>query len=97
VITLLKDKGFEVTERPITIDEIMEFSREGKLEEAFGTGTAVAIAMVEAIGYKDEVITLPENNPVSQDMKKTMDEIKTQKQEDKHGWIIPVEIEEEVS
>ena len=53
--------------------------------------------MVEAIGYKDEVITLPENNPVSQDMKKTMDEIKTQKQEDKHGWIIPVEIEEEVS
>jgi len=96
VITLLKDKGFQVEERPITIDEVMSYAKEGKLEEAFGTGTAVAIAMVEAIGYKEEVITLPERNPVSQDMKKVLDEIKTQKQEDKYGWIIPVTIEERV-
>ncbi len=96
VITLLRDKGFEVIERPITIDEVIQFSKEGKLEEAFGTGTAVAIAMVEAIGYKDEVITLPENNPVSQDMKTMLDEIKTQKRQDKHGWIIPVDVEEKV-
>ncbi len=95
-ITLLKDKGFEVEERPITIDEVIQFSKEGKLEEAFGTGTAVAIAMVEAIGYKDEVITLPEDNVVSRDMKTTLDDIKTQKREDKHGWIIPVTIEEKV-
>ncbi len=96
VITLLKDKGFEVEERPITIDEMIDFSKEGKLEEAFGTGTAVAIAMVEAIGYIDEVITLPENNPVSQDIKNTLNEIKAQKREDKHGWIIPVDVKEEV-
>ena len=96
VITLLKDKGFEVTERPITIDEIIRYSKEGKLEEAFGTGTAVAIAMVEAIGYKDEVITLPESNPVSIDMKTTLDNIKTGKEEDKHNWILPVNIEEKV-
>ncbi|GAA4272747.1 branched-chain amino acid aminotransferase [Aquimarina gracilis] len=96
VITLLKDKGFEVEERPITIDEVIQFSKEGKLEEAFGTGTAVAIAMVEAIGYKDEVITLPDHNPVSLDMKTTLDEIKTQKREDDHGWIIPVDVEEKV-
>ncbi len=92
VITLLKDKGFDVVERPITIDEVIQFSKEGKLEEAFGTGTAVAIAMVEAIGYKDEVITLPDSNPVSIDVKNTLDEIKAQKREDNHGWIIPVEI-----
>ncbi len=96
VITLLKDKGFEVEERPITIDEVVQFSKEGMLEEAFGTGTAVAIAMVEAIGYKDEVITLPQENPVSHDMKTTLDEIKTQKREDQHGWIVPVPIEEKV-
>ena len=96
VITLLKDKGFEVTERPITIDEIIQFSKEGRLEEAFGTGTAVAIAMVESIGYKDEEIVLPANNPVSIDVKQTLDQIKTQEQEDKFGWIIPVAIEEKV-
>ncbi|WP_062052760.1 branched-chain amino acid aminotransferase [Aquimarina longa] len=96
VITLLKDKGFEVEERPITIDEVIQYSKDGKLEEAFGTGTAVAIAMVEAIGYNEEVITLPEANPVSEDMKVTLDEIKAQKREDTHGWIIPVSIEEKV-
>ncbi|WP_299218396.1 branched-chain amino acid aminotransferase [uncultured Aquimarina sp.] len=96
VISLLKDKGFEVEERPITIDELIAYAGEGKLEEAFGTGTAVAIAMIEAIGYKDEVITLSDNNPVSQDIKNTLDGIKTQKVEDKFDWIIPVSIEEKV-
>ncbi len=96
VISLLKDKGFEVEERPITIDELIAYAGEGKLEEAFGTGTAVAIAMIEAIGYKDEVITLPDDNPVSQDIKNTLDGIKTQKVDDKFDWIIPVSIEEKV-
>lgn len=96
VITLLKDKGFEVEERAITIDEVIEYHKEGILEEAFGTGTAVAIAMIEAIGYKDEVITLSDDNPVSQDVKNTLDEMKVQKREDTFGWIIPVTIEERV-
>ncbi|MBQ4802676.1 branched-chain amino acid aminotransferase [Aquimarina sp. MMG015] len=96
VITLLKDKGFEVEERPITIDELITCANEGQLEEAFGTGTAVAIAMIEAIGYKDEVLTLSDNNPVSQDVKNTLDNIKTQKMEDTFNWIIPVSITEKV-
>ncbi|SEL69466.1 branched-chain amino acid aminotransferase [Aquimarina amphilecti] len=96
VISLLKDKGFEVEERPITIDELIGHAKEGKLEEAFGTGTAVAIAMIEAIGYKDEVLTLSNDNPVSQDVKNTLDGIKTQKIEDKFNWILPVSIEEKV-
>ncbi|WP_108805188.1 branched-chain amino acid aminotransferase [Aquimarina sp. Aq107] len=96
VITLLKDKGFEVEERPITIDELITCANEGQLEEAFGTGTAVAIAMIEAIGYRDEVFTLSDNNPVSQDVKNTLDDIKTQKMEDTFNWIIPVSITEKV-
>ncbi|QKX03924.1 branched-chain amino acid aminotransferase [Aquimarina sp. TRL1] len=90
VITLLKDKGFEVEERPITIDEVIGYHKEGMLEEVFGTGTAVAIAMVAAIGYKDEELVLPEENPVSEDIMNTINEIKAQKQEDPYGWIIPV-------
>ncbi|MDH7447714.1 branched-chain amino acid aminotransferase [Aquimarina sp. 2201CG14-23] len=96
VITLLKDKGFEVEERAITIDEVIGYAEEGTLEEAFGTGTAVAIAMIEAIGYKDEVITLSDDNPVSLDVKNTLDEMKVQKREDTFGWIVPVAIEEKV-
>ncbi len=90
VITLLKGKGFDVEERPITIDEVIAFAEAGKLEEAFGTGTAVAIAMIEAIGYKDTTLTLPKENPVSQDVMNTINEIKTQEQEDTYGWMVPV-------
>jgi len=88
VIDLLRDKGFEVTERPIKISEIIEASNNGTLEEAFGTGTAVGIAMIEEIGYKEIDIKLPIENPVSQDINRTLNAIKTQKIEDKFGWIV---------
>lgn len=88
VIDLLRDMGFEVTERPIKISEIIEASNNGALEEAFGTGTAVGIAMIEEIGYKEIAIKLPMANPVSQDINRTLNAIKTQKMEDKFGWIV---------
>ena len=88
VIDLLRDKGFEVTQRPIKISEIIEASNNGTLEEAFGTGTAVGIAMIEEIGYKEIAIKLPIENPVSQDINRTLNAIKTQKMEDKFGWIV---------
>lgn len=88
VIDLLRDMGFEVTERPIKISEIIEASNNGTLEEAFGTGTAVGIAMIEEIGYKEIAIKLPIENPVSQDINRTLNAIKTQKMEDKFGWIV---------
>jgi branched-chain amino acid aminotransferase len=90
VIDLLRDKGYEVTERPISMTEIVAAFRDGTLEEAFGAGTAVSIAPVEEIGYKDISIIFPADNPVSIDIKATMDAIKTQNAEDKFGWVVPV-------
>ena len=88
VIDLLRDKGFEVTERPIKISEIIEASENGTLEEAFGTGTAVGIAMVEEIGNNDLAIKFPEANPVSVMVNDTLNAIKVQDEADKFGWIV---------
>ena len=88
VIDVLRDKGFEVIERPIKISEIREASKNGTLEEAFGTGTAVGIAMVEEIGNNDFSIKLPEANPVSVMVNETLNAIKGQDTEDKFGWIV---------
>lgn len=96
VMHLLRDKGFEVTERPVSMTEIVEASKCGTLEEAFGVGTAVGIAMVEQIGYKDIEIKLPSENTVAQEVKNTLDKIKIQQIEDKFGWIVPVELNSEV-
>jgi branched-chain amino acid aminotransferase len=66
VIDLLRHKGYEVVERPISIDEVVQASNNGTLEEAFGSGTAVGIAMIQDIGYKDEDIHVSDESPVGQ-------------------------------
>lgn len=88
VMELLKAKGFDVIEKPITISEIKEAAANGTLEEAFGTGTAVGIAMIEEIGNNDFSIKLPIENPVSVMVNDTLNAIKIQKQEDPFGWIV---------
>src|SRR5699024_4630933 len=44
VIHLLKQWGFTVSERKISIEELYEAYKDGTLEEAFGTGTAAVIS-----------------------------------------------------
>lgn len=93
VISLLKDQGFEVEERKITIDEIKEASESGTLKEAFGTGTAVGIAYIESIGFGDEEIFVSKDSPVGLEINQRLNDIKTGKIEDKFGWITKVEKE----
>jgi branched-chain amino acid aminotransferase len=88
VIDVLRDKGFEVIERPITISEIKLASIRGTLEEAFGAGTAVGIAIIEEIGNMDFTIHFPKENPVSEMVKTTLNDIKLQIVADKFGWIV---------
>ncbi|MGK0251359.1 MAG: branched-chain amino acid aminotransferase, partial [Gammaproteobacteria bacterium] len=93
VIDLLIHKGFEVTERAITIDEIQEAAIDGSLEEAFGTGTAVGIAYIQEIGLGDEIIKVSETHPVGWDVNDTLNGIKTGTVADVFNWMIPVETE----
>jgi branched-chain amino acid aminotransferase len=90
VIALLKHKGFEVEERPVSIREIIRAEEDGTLEEAFGTGTAVGIAMLDEIGYRDRIIKFPESNPVATDINNTLNKLKTQEIQDEFNWILPV-------
>jgi len=58
IITLCKDFGLTVEERPITIDELISAAEQGILQEAFGTGTAVVISPVNKLRYKDKDIII---------------------------------------
>ena len=91
VITLLRDKGYKVEERPITIDEIIESSKNGKLEEAFGTGTAVFIARIQAIGYNEKDIEFSKETPVADWVTDTMNAIRSGSLEDKFEWMKEVD------
>jgi branched-chain amino acid aminotransferase len=91
VIDFLRHKNFEVVERPITIDEIVEASKNGQLEEAFGTGTAVGIAMIQEIGYKDSVIHVSHNCPIGQLVLDTINGVRIGKITDLLNWMVKVE------
>jgi len=90
VMELLRAKGFEVIERAISIDEIKEASKNGTLEEAFGTGTAVGIAYVQEIGLNGDVIHVSNESPVGMDINNTLNRIKTGKIEDTFNWMVQV-------
>lgn len=92
VIELLRHKGYEVTERTISIDEIIEASKNGTLEEAFGTGTAVGIAMIQEIGYKDNVIHVSNESPVGQMVLETINGVRAGKIPDELRWMIKIQV-----
>ena len=52
-IQMLKAWGVEVEERLVSIDELVEAAQNGKLEEAWGTGTAAVISPIGELCYKD--------------------------------------------
>ena len=91
VIDLLRDKGYKVTERRISIDEINEASKNGTLEEAFGTGTAVGIAYIQEIGTEDGIIHVSDESPIAEAVNDTLNKIKVGEQEDPFNWMVAVE------
>ena len=51
-IAVLKDKGFEVEERLLSIDELAAAMENGTLEEAWGCGTAAVVSPIGELCYK---------------------------------------------
>lgn len=43
-IEILKDWGYKVSERRLSIDEVEEAAKNGQLKEMFGTGTAAVVS-----------------------------------------------------
>lgn len=61
VITLLRDWGVTVEERPLEIDEVLNACEKGELHEAFGSGTAAVVAPIGRMGYQDVDYAIPTN------------------------------------
>jgi len=93
VIDILKHKGYEVIEKAITIDEIIAADNNGTLEEAFGTGTAVGIAYIQEIGFKDRTINVSSEYPIGIEVNNTLNNIKTGRIEDTFNWMVKIEKE----
>ena len=92
VLQLCRDWGYEVEERKISADELLEAQANGTLEECFGTGTAAVISPVGKLRYKDDVMTINGGSigPVSQKLYDTITGIQTGILPDEKGWRVKV-------
>ncbi len=91
-IELCKSWGMKVSERRITIQEIADAYKAGKLEEAFGTGTAAVISPVGHLKWGDMVMEINGNKigAVSQKLYDTMTGIQYGRLPDENGWIVKI-------
>ncbi len=91
-IQLCKEWGYEVQERKISADELLQAQKDGTLEEVFGTGTAAVISPVGKLRYQDEVMTIGngETGPLSMKLYETITGIQTGTLPDNKGWRVKV-------
>lgn len=93
IIALCKKKGYKISERKVSIDELEDAYRKGQLKEMFASGTAAIVSPVGELLYKGEHMVINDNKigPVAQEMYDTIYGIQTGKIEDFMGWTVPVE------
>ena len=90
-IVLLREMGYKIEERALSIDEIIEAYKAGTLKEIFGTGTAAVISMIKELKYKDYTMTFDvEKWTIAPQIKTKMDAIKYGLEVDTHGWIYKI-------
>ncbi|HHW37883.1 MAG TPA: branched-chain amino acid aminotransferase [Bacillales bacterium] len=93
IIQLLKYWNVPVEERRISIEEIYEAAAHGKLEEAFGTGTAAVISPVGEFLWKNEKVILNDGKTgeISKKLYDTLTGIQYGTEPDPFGWTVKVE------
>ena len=93
-IEVLKKMGYKVSERLISVDELLSAAQSGKLEEAWGTGTAAVVSPIGHLFYKDVDYTVS-NNEIGQLTQKLYDEltgIQWGTKPDTRGWCYKVKV-----
>ncbi|WP_391207912.1 branched-chain amino acid aminotransferase [Psychrobacillus sp. L4] len=90
IIQLLKHWDVPVTERKVSMEEIREAYRTGKLDEAFGTGTAAVISPIGELRWKGELfyVNNGETGELSKKLYDTLTGIQKGTVQDPFGWVV---------
>ena len=92
VLALLKSWGVRVSERRITIDEVVAAADKGTLQEVWATGTAAVISPVGELAYKGRRIVVNQGKigATAQKLYDTIVAIQYGEAADPHGWTLVV-------
>lgn len=91
-VELIRSWGIPVEERLITAQELFDAADAGKLEEAWGTGTAAVVSPIGEMGWEGKHITVSGGKigSLTQKLYDTLTGIQWGKIPDEHGWTVKV-------
>ena len=94
VINLLKRWGVKVSERRLSIDELLAAAKDGSLKEIFASGTAAVISAIGCLNVKGEDYPVAdgEAGEIAQKLYNELYGMQTGKVEDYMGWTYPLDI-----
>lgn len=89
IIQLLEHWDIPVTERRLSIQEIIEANKNGTLEEAFGTGTAAVVSPIGELLWNNEILAVNQGEigNTTQKLYDTITGIQNGKIDDPFNWI----------
>jgi branched-chain amino acid aminotransferase len=92
VIRLAKDLGMKVTERTVSIEEVVRAAGDGTLQEMFGSGTAAVISPVSHFQYKgkDFVVGDGRTGEVASELFDRITGMQTGLRPDPYGWVVNI-------
>lgn len=88
---LLREWGYTVEDRLLSMAEIADAYWRGTLQECFGAGTAAVVSHISDITWRDRKLELPpvdeQHRPVGTRLKKHINRLRMGLEEDVHGWM----------
>ncbi|HCP40331.1 MAG TPA: branched chain amino acid aminotransferase [Cryomorphaceae bacterium] len=95
IIQLVKDQGWPIEERAISVEEIVSAARDGRLQEAFGMGTAAVVSQIDTIGYNGQNFSIPVlSDGKAVEIKRLLSDIRLGRSEDSYGWMMNLSVTE---
>lgn len=92
ILHILREWGYKVEEKHLSIQDLMKAGHDGTLEEAWGTGTAAVISPIGELYYKGDVVKVNDfkTGELTQKVYDTLTGIQWGELEDKYNWTYEV-------
>ena len=93
ILQLASHWNMVVEERPLSINEVIEGAKNGKLQELFGAGTAATVTPIQEVSYLDTNYTIPvgADDSFSKRVSKELLDIRRGESTDIFGWMTEIQ------
>ena len=91
-IEVLQSLGYTVSERLLSVDELVDAMESGRLEEAWGCGTAAVVSPIGRLAYGDKEYVIHDGKigEITQKLYDVLTGIQWGKTDDPFGWVYPL-------